>query len=693
MALLLERKYSKDEILTLYFNQIPYGSSAYGISSAANLYFAKLTHDLTIAEAATLASLTKAPTYYSPYGSHKDELTKRKNWVIERMVDAGFITPNEGEEAKKQELVFAPPSETIHAPHFVMYVREYLNEKYGEEFVERGGLKVITTLDWELQQEAERVVREGAERNEGLVQAANAALVSIDPRTGEILAMVGSKDYWEDPMPEGCSSGVNCRFDPYVNVATRERQPGSAFKPFVYATAFKKGYTPETVLFDAPTEFNPLCNANGTPGPLIQDPKECYHPQNYDGKFRGPVTLRQALAQSLNIPSVKLLYLAGVQESMETARTTGITTLKDPAQYGLSLVLGGAEVTLLEMVSSFGVFAQEGILHPRTAILRVENPSGVLLEEKKEASLPVLDTEVTRTINNILSDNEARVPVFNPRSSLYFPDREVAAKTGTTQDFRDAWVVGYTPSLVVGVWAGNNNNAPMNQQALSILVAGPIWHQLFEYYFKKIPPESFTPPAPNTSEKPVLRGLYRSGMMVRIDKISKKRATDYTPDNLIEEISFGEVQSILASVRKDDPAGDPPQNPSDDPQFRHWDLNIRGWLEKNPLPALTPPEEFDDVHIPEKMPRITLLAPLPQSAAVESLDTITAQITAFFPLQEVSFFINDELIHSKTAPFLAGRISVTLRENLKPGVHTIKITAYDAAGNKTTLEQEVIVLR
>ena len=689
LAVMLERKYSKDEIMEMYLNQIPYGSNAYGMASAARTFFSKEAKDLGLAEAALLASLPKAPTYYSPYGSHQDELVTRKNWVLTRMAEEGYVSKEEAERAKKTKLVLAPPRQSIKAPHFVLYVREYLNEKFGEEYVERGGLRVITALDWKLQQEAEKAVKEGSERNEELVQAANASLVALDPRSGEILAMAGSRDYWGKPIPEGCSAGVSCRFDPHVNVATRSRQPGSAFKPFVYATAFKKGYTPETVLFDVPTEFNTACNADGTPGPLIKEEKDCYHPQNYDSKFRGPVSLRQALAQSLNLPSVKLLYLAGVKDSIDTAQRAGITTLDDPERYGLSLVLGGAEVKLLEMTSSFGAFAQDGILHPYRAIVRIEDSSGATLEEKKDASIPAIDTEIARTINDVLSDNESRVPVFSPTSSLYFPDRRVAAKTGTTQDYRDAWVVGYTPSLVAGVWVGNNNNAPMNQSAISIMVAGPIWHRFLEAALAGTPPEDFIKPSPASRDKPVFRGIYRAGPLVKVDKISGKLATGFTPSELTTEVALGSVVSILTHIKKEDPLGDPPRDPGADNQFDHWQAGINSWLSQNFLALPRVPQEYDDLHLPEKRPQIKI----PELEEVSVLNASPAEINAVvissFPLREVLLFINDELVDSKTAPILSEKITFKLFDEVGTGAHVIKITAYDAVGNKSTFEKSV----
>lgn len=680
LAILLENKYSKDEILEFYLNQIPYGSNAYGISAAADTYFTKPVGELSLNEIASLAALPKAPTYYSPYGTHKDALLERKNWILDRMAEEGWVSKNEADGAKKSSLKFSPHKQAIRAPHFVMYVREYLSQKYGEEFVERSGLRVITTLDWKLQEEAEKFVREGAEQNEKLVQAKNAALTAINPKTGEILAMVGSRDYFD------LSNDGN------VNVTTRQRQPGSAFKPFVYAAAFKKGYTPETVLMDVPMEFNPLCNPDGTPGLAVLDPKNCYHPKNYDDKFRGPVTLRQALAQSLNVPSVELLYLTGVEDSIKTAEDLGITTLTDPKRYGLSLVLGGAEVTLLEMVSAFGVFAADGILHPKTAILRVERGE-LTLEEHKTISAPVMDSEVARTLNDILSDNESRVPVFNPRSSLYFENRQVAAKTGTTQDYRDAWVVGYSPSLVAGVWVGNNDNTPMNQKGLSIMVAGPIWHRFMEFALASSPPEEFAPAEKNIPSKPVFRGLYREGAVVRIDKISRKLATENTPPELIEEVGLGKPVPILYFVKKADPTGPPPENPFEDGQYKNWLAGIEQWLSQNQIPIPIPPQGYDDLHLPEKKPKLSFLFPADNNNSVGVLSGIIIKQESTFPLQELSFFINDGLEGSRTAPIIPGIMEFKLENNLPPGTYKIKITAHDAVGNRETVEREITVLK
>lgn len=684
LALLLERKYSKDEILGLYLNQIPYGSNAYGVSAAAQTYFGKEVKELNLAESTILAALPKAPTYYSPFGSHKEDLFNRKDWILDRMAEAKFITRGEAEVAKKVSLVFVPPKQSILAPHFVMFVREYLNNKYGDALVEQEGLKVITTLDWSMQELAEKIIKEGADSNYKNIGAANASLVAINPKTGEILTMVGSKNYFGESEPANCTPGVNCKFDPHVNITTRLRQPGSAFKPFVYATAFKKGYTPETILFDVFTEFNPDCNPDGTQK-RAPNQSECYHPHNYDTKFRGPVSIRKSLAQSLNIPSVKLLYLAGIPESISTAQDLGITSLTSPEKYGLALVLGGAEVSLLEMTSAFGAFAQDGILHPKTAILKIENSKGEALEEFEDASLPVIETEVARTINNILSDNEARVPVFSPQSSLYFPNRQVAVKTGTTQESRDAWVLGYTPSLAVGVWAGNNDNTTMNKSAISVIVAGPIWHKFLDEALKSMPPETFALAEPRNPDKAVLRGIYRGGQVVKIDKITKKIATENTPPDLVEEVGTGEVKSILALLNKDDPLGSSPTQI--DAQLKNWQFTIDKWLGKNKLVSPVLPQGTDDVHSPDKKPKIILTFPQMNSSAVSR---ISANIKSSFPLKDISFFINDELVGSKNS-FDGENIDLGLGRKLLAGEYMFKISAYDTVGNQTILESKISV--
>jgi len=471
LSLELDRRYDKERILEWYLNQVPFGSNCYGVEAASQTYFKKPVSEISLEEAAILAALIKAPSHLSPYGSYKAELLERKNYVLDRMAEENFINQTEATEAKEKEVEFAKILQPIEAPHFTLWVKELLEEKYSDVFLREKGLKVYTSLDWELQKLAEKVVEEGARANHLYYNAHNTALVALDPKTGEILALVGSKDYFDDPYPEGCSSGDDCLFDPQFNVVigTKDnpgRQPGSAFKPFVYATAFNKDYDEETVVLDEETNFG------------VWGGKE-YVPQNYDGLFRGEVTLRQALAQSINVPSVKvLLDLAGLPDSIETAEKLGITTLKPP--FGPSIVLGGWEVKLLEMVSAYGVFATEGLKVSPVAVLKIEDQKGNTIEINEKGLKRVLPSQTCQLINDILSDNEARAPMFGENSALFFEEHpEVAAKTGTTQDFRDAWTIGYTSSLVTGVWVGNNNNASMAKKP-AVTLAGPIFHGFME---------------------------------------------------------------------------------------------------------------------------------------------------------------------------------------------------------------------
>jgi len=496
LTLELDRRYSKDQILEWYLNQVPFGPNLYGVEAVSQSYFRKSVSEVSLSEAALLASLIRAPSYFTPYGEHLDELLARKDYILARMERLGYISSEEKERTQNEEIKFAEPPKIL-APHFTIgYVMEYLEKEYGQDFLREKGLRVYTSLDWELQKLAEEIVEKGAKNNEKY-RAFNASLVAISPETGQILAMVGSKNWFADPYPENCSPGQNCFFEPYPNVSLRGRQPGSAFKLFVYATALKRGYDDKVQILDESTNFG------------IWGGKE-YIPKNYDEKFRGKVTLREGLAQSLNIPSIKVLYLIGNEEkidileinnflgqeevfreglkkSIETAQGMGITTLTQPISfYGPSIVLGGGEVRLLDMVSAYGVFATGGLRVESTAILKIEDSKGNIIEENKKVPKRVLETEIAQLISDILSDNEARTPMFGARSPLYFEAHKVAAKTGTTDNYRDGWAIGYTPSIVVGVWVGNNDNSPM-AKVPAVSLAGPIFHQFMEKALVNLP--------------------------------------------------------------------------------------------------------------------------------------------------------------------------------------------------------------
>ncbi len=467
-AIKLERKFSKAQILDAYLNEVPYGSNAYGIEAAAQTFFQKPAISLTLDEAAFLAALPKAPTYYSPYGTNTKDLIIRQKDILNKIEDLKLAPPDKVKIALQADTLkkIAPFSEPISAPHFVFYVRDLLEKKYGQNFLETSGLKIYTTLDYDKQNKAENILATSDTflKSYG---AENAALVAIDPRTGQVLAMAGSKGYF------------NQSIDGQVNVATSLRQPGSSFKPIVYSAAFEKGFQPETLVLDAPTDFGP--DGSGLD----------YIPKNYDGKFHGVVSMRSALAMSLNIPAIKTLREVGLPSAIEMAHRLGITTLNDPKRYGLSLVIGGGEVTLLDETSAFSVFANDGKRNPADPILKITDSQGKIIYANQPKDLPVLDPQVARKINSILSDNVARTPVFGPNSPLFIPGYNVAAKTGTTQEYRDGWTIGYTPDIAVGVWAGNNDNRPMKSGSAGTFVAAPIWKRFISEALKDYPRETF----------------------------------------------------------------------------------------------------------------------------------------------------------------------------------------------------------
>ncbi|MEI6810751.1 MAG: PBP1A family penicillin-binding protein [Candidatus Nomurabacteria bacterium] len=542
LSLKLDAQVPKNTILQMYLNESPYGGTLYGVEEASVSYFNKHAKEVTLAEAAYLAALPQAPTYYSPYGKHRDMLDKRKNLVLQRMQELGYITEIEKVAAQNEIVSFnTDVSNSGKALHFVMYIREYLEQKYGIDMVQNGGLSVVTTIDYPLQKQMEDIVKDGAVENSKKFKASNAALVAIDPRTGQILSMVGSRDFFDKEI------------DGQYNITTALRQPGSSFKPIVYAAAFRAGYTPETILFDVPTQFNANCDAYGNPNHGSKE-SDCYMPKNYDGNFRGPISLRDALAQSLNIPAVKLLYLVGLNTAVKLSQDMGLSTINDPSRYGLSLVLGGGEVTLLELTNSYGIFANNGIYSKTQGIIEVRDSSGDILEKFSPVQTEVLPETVTSLVSSVLSDNQAKIPAYGANTPLFFGDRPVASKTGTTNDYRDTWVIGYTPSVVVGMWAGNNDNSPIDKKVAGYVLA-PIWHKAMAAAIATSSIEYFPDPVPNTSQKPILRGQYCS--------------TDG-------------IHEILRYVIKDNPDGSLPNNPENDSQYYLWETGLQDWLTKHP---------------------------------------------------------------------------------------------------------------
>ncbi len=556
LAFELETKYSKDQILDFYLNQIPYGSNAYGIEAASQTYFNKSANNLTLAESAVLASLPQAPSYYSPWGDHVSELLARKDYALDRMAELGYITAKERDAAKAQTITFAPASlGTIKAPHFVLAVKDYLVGKYGEDEVLNGGLKVTTTLDWPMQQAAEKAVTDGVARNTKLYASTNGSLVAEDPKTGQILALVGSADYF------------NAAIDGNFDVALQGlRQPGSSLKPFAYTLAFEKGYSPSTMVFDVPTEFvsnDPNCPAIPNFDAPADPNSECFHPQDFD-PFQGPIPFAQALAQSVNVAAVKVLYLVGLQNLINTLNQFGVTTLTEPWRYGLSLVLGGGEVKLADLVGAYSTLATEGVHHAQAMVLEVKDSSGNVLESYNDSSSRVVDLEYPRLVNQILSDVDLRAGLMGASLPLtVFPGRDVALKTGTTNDYRDAWAFGYTPSLAVGVWAGNSDNTPMQRSGSSILAAVPMWSAFLNQVLPNYPPELFNHPDPlPPSSKPMLNGSYIANPSVG-------------------GVNYPQIHDLLYYVDKSDPLGPVPQNPANDPQFTNWETGVLSWAAAN----------------------------------------------------------------------------------------------------------------
>ncbi len=457
LALWTEKIYSKDKILEMYLNQVPYGGSSYGVEEAAKTYFGKKAKQLTVEEAALLAGLPQAPSIYSPY-SNPDAATERRNAVLTAMENQGFISEELKVESQKSKVEVLPPKTLIRAPHFVFYTKNQLEDYYGIKTVEEGGLKVTTTLDNNIQQEAEKILREELDKISYL-NVTNGAILITRPSTGEILAMVGSVDYFTQP------SGA-------FNVTTALRQPGSSIKPIMYSLALQKGYTAASILDDSPVIFN----IAGT---------ESYRPVNYDGQFHGKVSLRYALANSYNIPAVKTLNVIGVENFIDFAGKMGIETWTDKSRYGLSLTLGGGEVTMVNMAKAFSVLANLGYKVPINYFQKIEDNSGNVLREASSFKIKEIDPAIAFIINDILSDNFARTWAFGSRSSLEIPGYKVAVKTGTTNDKKDNWTIGYTPEFLVTVWVGNNDNTPMNPYLTSgITGASPIWNRVMSYLLK-----------------------------------------------------------------------------------------------------------------------------------------------------------------------------------------------------------------
>jgi len=544
LAIKLEQVYSKDQILETYLNNIPYGGTLYGIEAASEAYFGIPAKDLSLAESAYLAAMIQAPSRYSPYGTHRDELDARKNIVLGRMHTLGFIDDAAFAAAKEEAVSFSSAGQNnILAPHFVFYILGQLEEKYGTNALV-SGLKVTTTLDADLETKAESILNTYALQNEKDFKASNASLVAIDPSTGQILAMVGSRYFFDTNI------------DGQYNAALALRQPGSTMKPFIYSLALMNGYTRDTVIFDVPTQFSTACR----PSDNFNNTSPCYAPSNYDEKFRGPMTFETALAQSINIPAIKVLYLVGIQNAVNLAKSFGLTTLGNSNQYGLTLVLGGGEVRLLDLTGAYATFANDGVKNTPTGILEVDDAQGNMLEQYTQQSSVVLPENIARDMSAMLSDAPARLPEYSLDSPLSFAGYDVAVKTGTTDDTRDAWVIGYTPSIAIGVWVGNNDNSKM-VKSVAGFIAAPMWHETMAYALSKYPKTYFGEPSPILSTvPPMLQGNW------------------HIPD------ASGTIipHSLLYWTDKNNPLGSPLSNPSQDSQFPYWEYGVSSWYASYP---------------------------------------------------------------------------------------------------------------
>lgn len=666
LAVEIEKKYSKDKILEMYLNEAPYGGTAAGVEAASEVYFGKKAKDLTLVESAILAGIPQRPPVYSPYSGTPKAYVGRTQAVLRRMREDGYITSSQEKEAVSQldSVQFQARGATFKAPHFVQYVEKILDDRYGENAVEQGGLKVTTTLDLDLQEKAQGIVSEEIAKVEKQ-RITNGAAVVINPETGEILAMVGSKNF-NDP-----------NYDGQVNVALSLRQPGSAFKPFTYVTAFKKGYTASTLLMDVPTTF---------PGGVGQPD---YQPVNYDGKYRGPIQVRYALANSINIAAVKMLAMVGIKDVLSTAYDMGISTLPPTQEtlnrVGLSLTLGGGEVRLLELTSAYGSFMNKGYRVDANPILKVEDSKGKVLEEvHPQKGKRVLSEEQAFLIDSILSDNAARKDVFGPNSLLNISGKNVAVKTGTTNDKRDNWTIGGNGNAVVGVWVGNNDNTPMLNVASGVSGASPIWRRVLLEALSGKPNATFDAPGGIVSVSVDSLSGYRAHnnfpsrteyfikgtepgddsvhMMLKLCKGDGKLATP-------GDVSSGNYDQKEFYVFKE---SDPTAAPGG---INRWQEGINSWTSGQGDSKYHPPTDYCgtvnpiDVQFQNPTDRNSNLG---NSFPVKAVANSTNDIT------QMELFIDG----SSRGTFAVSTLNYQV-DNLANGVHTLRVVAKDNQGHES----------
>ncbi|HSX42167.1 MAG TPA: transglycosylase domain-containing protein [Candidatus Saccharimonadales bacterium] len=675
VAIEVEALFTKDEILTMYLNAIPYGGNNYGIEAAARAFYGVSAKDLTLSQAATLASLPQRPTTLSPYGPHTDLLLQRRNYTLDVMTKQGNITTAQAKDAKAQALgtIARGAADSSTAPHFVQYVKDWLvsyfkaqlgDEQLAEAKVEDGGLKVVTTLDPSKQGLAEQAIQQGVATTLKRAGASNASMVSLDPKTGQILAMVGSIDY------------SNSKFG-QVNMAVSPRQPGSSFKPIVYATAFKGSFSPGTTLFDLKTDFG-----GG------------YVPQNYTGGFVGPITIRNAIGNSLNIPAVKTLGLIGVDQALKTASDLGITTLgTDPGKYGLSLALGSGEVRVVDMAAAYGAFANNGMAMGSTPILKITDSSNKVLVDNTNppAGKQVLDPAIAYEISNMLSDVNAKKPEFaRVLNVLTLPNRPVATKTGTSNNTRDAWTIGYTPQLVTAVWAGNNDNTPMGSASIGAIAAAPMWEQFMQNALKDQPVVQFDKPStvttatidrysnllPSPNDPATTTDIFApwqiptkpdgTHVSVRVCRENGLPADSSIPDALTTTKIFTAVHSEM------------PNNPN-------WEGPVHAWAVANGLYGPPPSDKCTSGN--NTAPTVTITSPA-NHATVSGPTAIAADASAPSGVASVQFSIDNTAIATDSdAPYST---SYDMNQ-LTSGSHTISALVTSSSGSTATSQITVTV--
>ncbi len=668
LALQTERKYSKDEILLMYLNEAPYGGTAWGVGAAAEQYFGKNVSELNLVESAILAGLPQRPSVYSPFSSTPKAYIDRTKTVLRRMREDGYIDFQQEKEALEEleKVKFASSQNIIKAPHFVIWIKKLLEEKYGEEIVEKGGLQVKTTLDLDLQEKVEQIVKSELEKVEDL-NITNGAVLVLDPQTGQVLALIGSKDYFAED--------IDGKFD----VVTQGlRQPGSAIKPVTYALALEKGYTAATLIMDVKTVF-PL--GSGQPD---------YIPTNYDGKYHGPLPLRYALGNSINVPAVKVLAMVGLTNMLEKAYQMGISTLQPTPEnlqkFGLSVTLGGGDVRIIELAAAYCAFANGGFKQSVTPFLQIATRDGKILEEYKPVrGKKVLTEEAAYIISDILADDKARLISFGERSGLYISGKKVAVKTGTTNDKRDNWAVGWTANVLVAVWVGNNNNSSMKKVASGISGATPIWRRTMIEAIEKYGYRELEKPA--------------NIVQVEVDNISGYPAHDGFPsrselfivgteprgsDPIHAKLKLCKGQNKLATpaqiargdyeekeffiFKEEDPVSTDGKN--------RWQEGILNWVAQQSDFRYHPPESYCDE---SGLIVVSFQSPVSEST-VNNDFLVKVEVTSVKPVKTIEILVNEEKIREfNQKPYEANL-------HLESGTYRLKAVVKDENNNQAETE-------